>query len=94
MPEILAAVVVMFFVHFLLQKLRRDVNCLSEKDRSAKRRAMERIRKETIDKLDGHDLPVSVICTVCEDLLLKPVLRLMADSVERCRCLSVEFMQK
>ena len=70
------------------------MNCLSEKDRSAKCRAMERLRKETVDRLKKNEVPTAVVCTLCESLLLKPVLRLMSDNVERCRCLAVEFVLK
>ncbi|KAI9092359.1 armadillo-type protein [Phlyctochytrium arcticum] len=69
----------------VLQVVQRDVNILVDpaSDRLAKRKALERIQKETVGKS-------SVIADKAQTRLIfhslcKPLVRCLADSVERCR---------
>ncbi|KAJ3296291.1 HEAT repeat-containing protein 2 [Borealophlyctis nickersoniae] len=73
----------------LLQSLQRDVNILGEQtsDRAAKRRSLERIRRETVDRRSGPLDPR--LASAVFAALVKPLLRCFADSVEKCRELSV-----
>ncbi|XP_065191202.1 dynein axonemal assembly factor 5-like [Sycon ciliatum] len=81
-------------VEEIIQKLRRDINCLAENDRTAKRRALEKLSKETVGKAARGEISPAVVCAVYEEALLKPVLRILSDSVERCRCLAVDIIDK
>lgn len=69
----------------IMQKLQRDVNCLLDENRSTRRRALERLQKETVqstphiaDEMEG-----------LVDFLLKPLLKEFSDPVEKCRELAI-----
>nr|XP_057904336.1 dynein axonemal assembly factor 5 [Doryrhamphus excisus] len=76
----------------VLRGLARHLNCLSEDNKSTRKRALESIKKETVDKkLSG---------VVLQDLfsaLLKPLLKCLSDPMERCREIAImlisEFMR-
>jgi dynein assembly factor 5 len=72
----------------LKQKLQRDVNCLGDEDRNTRRRALEKIKRET---LPTPPVPKAVINSLA-DRLLKPLLKVVSDPVERCRNLAIEIM--
>ncbi|KAL2914850.1 hypothetical protein HK105_205592 [Polyrhizophydium stewartii] len=71
-----------------LQAVQRDVNVLSEptSDRAAKRRALEHIQAETLARKPPLD--PRVLAKVFAGIS-KPVLRALADPVEKCRELAV-----
>ena len=72
-----------------MQKLQRDVNCLSDENRGTRKRALERLRKETL----GHKPPYS--SSVLQGLMgfvLKPLLKTLSDQVEKCRELAVNLL--
>ncbi len=70
----------------IIQGLARHVNCLSETNRATKKRGVENIRKETLNRKAG--LEPAVLQKVFEHVL-KPLLKCFGDSVEKCRELSV-----
>ena len=72
--------------HTHAQKLQRDVNCLSDESRSTRRRALERLRRETV--AHSPPLPAPTLQALLE-LLLKPLLKLFSDPVEKCRELAI-----
>ncbi len=71
------------------QALQRDVNCLSDENRSTRKRALERLRKATIGRCPGYD--PAQLQSVCE-FLVKPLLRIFSDPVEKCRELSISLL--
>ena len=75
-------------IHFL-QRLQRDVNCLSDDNRTTRRRALERLRKETI--LHHPNYPPSVLQALL-DFMLKPLLRALSDPTEKCRELAIALL--
>ncbi|KAM9744970.1 dynein axonemal assembly factor 5 [Menidia menidia] len=64
----------------VLRGLARHLNCLNEDNKATRKRALELIKKETIDK----GLSSSVLQEVFF-ALLKPLLKCLSDPVEKCR---------
>lgn len=64
----------------VLRGLHRHLNCLNEDNRATRKRALEFIKKETVDK----GLSSSVLQEVFS-AILKPLLKCLSDPVERCR---------
>ncbi|XP_061701103.1 dynein axonemal assembly factor 5 [Syngnathoides biaculeatus] len=64
----------------ILRGLARHLNCLGEDEKSTRKRALESIKKETVDKkLSG------VVLQELFSALLKPLLKCVSDPMERCR---------
>uniref|UniRef100_A0A667X0P6 Dynein axonemal assembly factor 5 n=1 Tax=Myripristis murdjan TaxID=586833 RepID=A0A667X0P6_9TELE len=64
----------------VLRGLARHLNCLSEDNKSTRKRALEAIKKETVDR----GLSSGVLQEVFSSLL-KPLLKCLSDPMERCR---------
>uniref|UniRef100_A0A8C6NH69 Dynein axonemal assembly factor 5 n=1 Tax=Nothobranchius furzeri TaxID=105023 RepID=A0A8C6NH69_NOTFU len=64
----------------VLRGLHRHLNCLNEDNKMTRRRALELIKKETVDK----GLCSGVLQEILSSLL-KPLLKSLSDPVERCR---------
>ncbi|XP_013865552.1 dynein assembly factor 5, axonemal [Austrofundulus limnaeus] len=64
----------------VLRGLHRHLNCLNEDNKAARKRALELIKKETVDK----GLSSSVLQEVFS-AILKPLLKCLSDPMERCR---------
>ncbi|XP_057716949.1 dynein axonemal assembly factor 5-like [Corythoichthys intestinalis] len=68
----------------VLRGLARHLNCLGEDNKSTRKRALESIKRETVDKkLSG---------AVLQELfsaLLKPLLKCLSDPMERCREIAI-----
>ncbi|XP_064394922.1 dynein axonemal assembly factor 5-like [Halichondria panicea] len=73
----------------ITQTLQRDVNCLGDENRNTRKRALERLKKETIGRNPGYDPPQ--LQGVC-GFLIKPLLRVFSDPVEKCRELSISLL--
>ena len=73
--------------HF--QKLQRDVNCLSDDNRTTRRRALDRLRRETVGRSPAHSLEV---LQGLMEFLVKPLLKVLSDPVEKCRELAVGIL--
>lgn len=73
-----------FHLSFITQKLQRDVNCLLDENRSTRWRALERLRKETVQCSNLEDVGEGLL-----DFLLKPLLKEFSDPVEKCRELAI-----
>eukprot|EP00164_Ancoracysta_twista_P001873 GFYU01002461.1.p1 GENE.GFYU01002461.1~~GFYU01002461.1.p1 ORF type:complete len:852 (-),score=283.55 GFYU01002461.1:130-2685(-) len=72
----------------LLQSIQRDINCLADPDRSTRKRSIDKLKKNLLGskKPDKGDLQGLYL------VLTKPVVKLFADEIEKCRELSVETM--
>lgn len=81
---------ILFTACIEFQKLQRDVNCLLDENRSTRRRALERLQKE-IAQSSLH--PKDVIDGLLE-FLIKPLLRVFSDPVEKCRELAIGIIAK
>ncbi|XP_074552726.1 dynein axonemal assembly factor 5 [Halichoeres trimaculatus] len=64
----------------VLRGLARHLNCLNEDNKATRKRALETIKRETVDK----GLSSSVLQEVFS-ALLKPLLKCLSDPMERCR---------
>uniref|UniRef100_A0A673BT91 Dynein axonemal assembly factor 5 n=1 Tax=Sphaeramia orbicularis TaxID=375764 RepID=A0A673BT91_9TELE len=64
----------------VLRGLARHLNCLNEDNKATRKRAIEQIKRETIDK----NLSSGVLQEVFS-ALLKPLLKCLSDPMERCR---------
>lgn len=64
----------------VLRGLARHLNCLNEDNKATRKRALESIKKETVDK----GLSGSVLQEVFS-ALLKPLLKCLSDPMEKCR---------
>ena len=71
------------------QRLQRDVNCLTDDNRTTRRRALDRLRKETVDHRPPH--PPAALQGLL-DFALKPLLRVLSDPTEKCRELAVSLL--
>ncbi|KAI8494919.1 HEAT repeat-containing protein 2 [Branchiostoma belcheri] len=67
--------------------LQRHVNCLTDDNRTTRRRALDSLRKETVDK----KLEPAVLQGVFVEIL-KPVLKSFSDPVEKCRELAIQLV--
>ncbi|KAM9391919.1 dynein axonemal assembly factor 5 [Pholidichthys leucotaenia] len=71
----------------VLRGLVRHLNCLNEDNKATRKRALDVIRKETIDKgLFSSDLQEVF------SALLKPLLKCLSDPMERCRETSISVL--
>ncbi|TNN68891.1 Dynein assembly factor 5, axonemal [Liparis tanakae] len=64
----------------VLRGLARHLNCLNEDNKATRKRALELIKKETVEK--GHS---SIVLQELFSALLKPLLKCLSDPMERCR---------
>uniref|UniRef100_A0A8C4GNC9 Dynein axonemal assembly factor 5 n=1 Tax=Dicentrarchus labrax TaxID=13489 RepID=A0A8C4GNC9_DICLA len=71
----------------VLRGLARHLNCLNEDNKSTRKRALELIKRETVDR----GLPSSVLQEVFS-ALLKPLLKCLSDPMERCRETAIAIM--
>ena len=71
------------------------MNILTEQttSRIAKRKALERIQQETVDRKDLEETR-AVVLTALFGSLMKPVLRCLSDPVEKCRDLSLGLISR
>ena len=75
----------------VLQGLARHINCLGEENKMARRRALESIKKDTVER--KPPLSASELKSLFSDLL-KPLLKEFSDPTERCREISVDMVKK
>ena len=75
----------------VLQGLARHINCLGEDNKMARRKALESIRKDTVDRKPPLD-PSELKSLFSE--LQKPLLKEFSDPMERCREISVDSVSK
>ncbi|XP_076458968.1 dynein axonemal assembly factor 5-like [Babylonia areolata] len=75
----------------VLQGIARHINCLGEDNRNTRKKALESIRNDTINRkpvLESPDLePIF-------SEILKPMLKMFSDPVEKCRELSVGIVHR
>lgn len=71
----------------VLKALARHLNCLNEDNKSTRKRALETIKKETIDK--GLS---SVVLQEIFASLLKSLLKCLSDPMERCREIAIQMI--
>ena len=76
-----------FFSPSLSQKLQREVNSLSDDNRGVRKLALEKICKQVVTCKDSSQ----VILNGLLDVLLKPLLKVFSDPVEKCRDLAIGF---
>lgn len=69
----------------------RDLNCLSDPDRSTRKRALEKISKDVQARKGKPDFTPDVVKQNL-DLLHKPLLKTIKDPAEKCRELSVTIL--
>eukprot|EP00111_Clytia_hemisphaerica_P003015 TCONS_00008591-protein len=75
----------------IIQALRRDFHSLSDQNKIARRRALEKIGKETFEKKPKPD--VEVLKTIF-DQIYKDVLKLFSDPVDRTRETAIKLATK
>ncbi|KAM4716682.1 dynein axonemal assembly factor 5 isoform 1-T1 [Anableps anableps] len=64
----------------VLRGISRHLNCLNEDNKATRKRALDSIKKETVNK----ELPSTVLQEVFSSLL-KPLLKCLSDPMEKCR---------
>lgn len=64
----------------VLRGISRHLNCLNEDNKATRKRALESIKKETVNK----GIPSGVLQEVLSSVL-KPLLKCMSDPIEKCR---------
>ncbi|KAI4878326.1 hypothetical protein NFI96_024324, partial [Prochilodus magdalenae] len=72
----------------VLRSLARHLNCLNEDNKSTRKRALESIRKETVDNKGLSSSELQEVFTG----LLKSLLKCLSDPAERCRETAVQMI--
>eukprot|EP00038_Savillea_parva_P000450 m.96210 g.96210 ORF g.96210 m.96210 type:complete len:856 (-) comp10150_c0_seq2:11-2578(-) len=72
----------------VLLNIRRDINCLGDGSKMARKRAINTIRAATVD----DDKVAPPVLTILLDTMLKPLLKLFVDKVEKVRELAIELL--
>ncbi|XP_031556171.1 dynein assembly factor 5, axonemal-like [Actinia tenebrosa] len=75
----------------VLQVTQRDINCLSDDNRTTRRRALDKILKDVLQR--KPPLSAQVLQSLLDELV-KPLLKVMSDPTEKCRDLSVQIMSE
>jgi len=75
----------------IVHRLQRDVQCLSDGNKVVRRRAVERLLRDTVDK--SPPLTREALAVIY-DCLYKPLLKLFADEVDRTRELAVDLTSR
>ena len=73
----------------IFKGITRHINCFDEQNRNTRKRAIEGVKKEILGR--NPELDPSIL----QDLLcqiIKPLLKLLSDPVEKCREISIEFL--
>uniref|UniRef100_A0A665V4L1 Dynein axonemal assembly factor 5 n=2 Tax=Echeneis naucrates TaxID=173247 RepID=A0A665V4L1_ECHNA len=73
----------------VLRGLARHLNCLNEENKATRKRALEQIKRETVDK--------GLSSSVLQDIfsaLLKPLLKCLSDPMERCRETAISVIKE
>ena len=76
-------------VENILRNITRFINGLSDENRNTRKRSLEGIRKEILSRKPQLE-PMDLQQTLKE--IVKPLLQVLSDPVEKCRDLSVCFM--
>lgn len=71
----------------VLRALARHLNCLNEDSKSARKRALESIRRETFEKSLSSDVLQEVFASI-----LKSLLNCLSDPMERCRETAIQMV--
>lgn len=71
----------------VLRGLARHLNCLGEANKSTRKRALECIKRETVDKKWS-----GVVLQELFSALLKPLLKCLSDPMERCREIAITLI--
>lgn len=79
----------------VLQGIARHINCLGEENRNTRKKALEGIKKDTLQRKPALE---STELQLVFSEVAKPLLKIFSDPVEKCRELSIsiirEFMEK
>lgn len=79
-------------VEEIIQKLQRDINCLSDENKTTRRRALEKLQRETTHKKPTYHS--DIIHGLLNNGLLKPLLKMFSDPMERCRDLAITIVSE
>lgn len=74
-----------------LQGIARHINCLTEENRNTRKRALEGIKKDTLDRKPS--LQESELSHIFSEIL-KPLLKILSDPVEKCRELAITMVKE
>ena len=69
--------------------MQRDINCLSDHNKSTRRRSLEKIHKELLSDSNRH-----VLYELLNNGLMKVLLKSFSDSMERCRSIAISTVSK
>ena len=83
----------------ILKTFQRDINCLADENRTTRRRALSKLTKQLIDGNEvnseqGKRVHSPEQMKLVLNGVLKPMLKLFSDPVEKCRELAVEFITR
>ena len=67
------------------------MNCLSDGDRTTRKRALERLRKESIGRSPAY--PPALLQGLM-GFMIKPLLQMISDPVEKCRELAINLIDE
>ena len=78
----------------LKQKLQRNINCLADPDRSTRRRSLDKLKRTLLAAKPPEGASVKAMAAFFESMLQEPLLKILADPVEKCRELSCEIVTR
>lgn len=73
----------------LLQNVARDINCLGDDDRTTRRRGLQKLTAATV----GAGLDPGVLQEIWDAAVRIPVLKLLADPIEKNRELAIALLR-
>jgi len=76
----------------LKQKFQRNINCLTDDDRSTRKRSLEKLKRSLLGGKPPEGATPKVLAAFFSQCLQQPLLNLLSDSVEKCRELSCEML--
>ena len=65
------------------------MNCLSDENRGTRKRALDKIHRHGLEVKESPTLVQGLL-----EFLLKPLLKVLSDPVEKCRDLAISFFAK
>lgn len=75
----------------VLQGIARHINCLGEENRNTRKKALEGIKKDTLQR--KPPLAASELQLIFSEVA-KPLLKIFSDPVEKCRELSIDIIRE
>ena len=82
-----------FTVEGVLNAVRRDLNCLTDANRSTRKDGAERLRKRLLEDEAFTERAKDILPEILSDVVIAPVARMLNDPAEKCREAALLFVK-